>query len=89
MSQVNKRVWLHLLAEGGRWSIAEISDATHIDNGAVNSGLYRMSLQGMVMQHPTNRGRARTEFGVTKACKIPLGVTLAELQSIGIVREGA
>lgn len=83
MSGNNKRVWLHLLAEGGRWSTAEIAAATHMDPGAVNSGLYRMTLQGMVTRHETSRGRARTEFGVSTACKIPLGVTLAELQKLG------
>lgn len=83
----NKRMWLHLLAEGGRWSIAEIAEATHMNAGAVGSGLYRMTLQGMVTQHPTSRGRARTEFGVSLACKVPLGVTLAELQQIGVLQE--
>lgn len=85
----HKLVWLHLLKEGGRWSVAEIAAAIRMKPGAVNSCMYRFVLQGMVIRKPTNKkGRAMSDFGVTKQCRIPVGVTIAELEEIGVLRIG-
>lgn len=79
-------IWMHLVKEGGRWSVAEIAEAIRMKPVAVNNALYRMFEQQMVDRRQRKDGYERVSFGVTVKCKIPLGVTLSALEKLGVLR---
>lgn len=86
MSGGTKRIWVWLLAEGGRSSTAEVSAALDIDLADARGFLNSMVAAGSVKRFlPTEPGGFVT-FGVTMDCRAPQGLTLRELADMGTVR---
>lgn len=90
MTGVSKRIWMLLYREGGWWSVAEIckelgsGPTTHVNvRDMVTSGFLARK------DDADQYGERRVRFGVTKACKMPRGVTLEEIEESlqGAIRE--
>lgn len=75
---VTKRIWLHMLREGGRWDADEVADLVKGKRPAVVKGLNAMATCGSVKKFSKVAGK-RVQFGVTPDCKIANGVTIAEI----------
>lgn len=67
------KAWLHMLREGGLWTVPELVTVCGLQRDTFRNHLARWTEAGCAVK----RG---TKFGVTPACKIPHGITLAELQ---------
>lgn len=72
-----KDAWMHMLKDGGRWTAAEIKEQFGRD---IHATLNRMAAQGYAVQF--GDGRNRVKYGVTPDCKVPIGVTINDLQEI-------
>jgi hypothetical protein len=82
---LNKRAWLLMLTEGGRWSMAELADALRVQN-SLSGRVWRMCQQGMIVRHEKGIGRSRVGFSVTRDCRIPHGVTLEDLIKCDVIK---
>lgn len=73
-----KRIWLHMLAEGGRWSVRELAMDTRLDYGSANSAATAMYDSGSVVRHE-KAGEAKTiQYSVTQSCYAPQGISVSE-----------
>jgi hypothetical protein len=84
-----KKLWLHMLTEGGRWTSAEAADFLCIDQWSARALLNAMVAAGSLKRFEPAEGSRANSFGVTSECRVPMGVTLAELAAIGILKEAA
>jgi predicted ArsR family transcriptional regulator len=81
-------VWLRMLADGGRSATAnEIAEEMSIRAMAVAQSLCRMAAGGMAKRY--KMGRRNVVFGVTADCKVPKGITIAELAQVGVLKKEA
>lgn len=78
-----KRIWLLLYSEGGWWGGAEILDRLRMTPGQRRL-VYEMVVGGFLQRrlHTTPEGEEVVQYGVTRMCKVPRGVTIAEMWSI-------
>lgn len=86
---MTKEMWLFLLKEGGRWCGSELHKAMNLERRRVAVLVGNMADTGQITRYEKTGPRSRVRFAVTPACKIPQGVTLAELMEVGILRKGA
>ncbi len=84
-----KTLWLRMLAEGGRWKSAEAGEALAMDQWSARALLNSMVAAGSAVRFEPFGESTTYTFGVTINCKIPQGITLAELTAIGIIKEAA
>lgn len=75
------RAWLHMLSEGGRWSVREIA----IDMGAtvhlMHNELEKMYDAGSVARHERKDGVERlVTYSVSDQCHMPMRLTLADVR---------
>jgi DNA-binding HxlR family transcriptional regulator len=85
-----KAIWMHLLKEGGRWTCAELRDALkEIPGHTVDVTLSRMTTRGLLNRFEKQAGCTSSSYGITRNCKVPYGVHLADLMGAGVVREPA
>lgn len=82
-----KQIWLLMLREGGRWSIGETIEAAGLR--AAKQTVPMMASTGSLVRFEKEKKGDRIRYGVTKNCKVPTGVTLAELMEVGVVKEVA
>jgi hypothetical protein len=75
-----KALWIRMLTEGGRWKAKELADVGGENYGRALTAMYQV---GSVKRF------AFGVYGVTLDCKIPVGVTLAELVQAGAIKETA
>lgn len=75
---LTKRVWLLLYAEGGLWTATEVGDKL---GRALGATLRDMAESGFVARtrDETPEG-PRVRYGVTKACRVPRGVAVEEIE---------
>jgi len=76
---LTKRIWLHLLSEGGRWSPREISMDLREPYEDVRKASARMYDTGSVLRHEKGPERS-ISYSVGEACLTPKGVTLADVR---------
>jgi hypothetical protein len=77
----NADVWLMMLAEGGRWSAAQVGARIDMDQTSVASNLRAMASFGCMKRYerdPMDR-HSRVRFGITPECVVPRGITLTQL----------
>ena len=84
-----KAAWLFLLREGGRWTAVDIADELGDSNQEVMQMIAAMVSGGLVRRYEKQKPCAYLTYGVTAACKVPRGVTIAELAECGAVRLAA
>jgi predicted ArsR family transcriptional regulator len=82
-----REVWLRMLADGGRSTANEIAEDLSICSMGVAQSLCRMAAGGMAKRYET--GRRNVVFGVTRDCKVPRGVSLADLMTVGVLKDAA
>lgn len=72
---LTKRIWLHMLAEGGRWTVSELAIDFGSDTRAVTSAIYNLKESGAVVRHEKSDA-IRLQFSVNAKCTAPLGVSV-------------
>lgn len=79
-----KRAWLLLYVEGGRWEPAEISRRMRVAPIKVTWLLAEMVERGYLVRADTitPENTPLAKYGVTKACRVPRGVVVHELQEL-------
>ena len=76
------RLWL-TVAEGGKWTVAEIDQELRAGHRTLQRRLEQMSNAGMLTEYQTEP----PTWGVTPECTVPRDVTLAEiLRAVGVSR---
>lgn len=92
-SPVTLGIWHLLLQQGGWWTAPELAAQTHgvdaadlsdHDTAAMRMRLRWMRRLGLIAQRPRRRGEAKNspaQYGVIGTCKVPAGVTVAEVQA--------
>ena len=76
---LTKRIWLHLLSEGGRWSPREISMDLREPYEDVRKASARMYDTGSVLRH--ERGEDRSiSYSIGDTCRVPNGATLGDVR---------
>ncbi len=90
-TSVPKLVWLHILKEGGRWSTSDIRKATNEDGTLISQAVKDMSDNGYLIRYDRKAFGEALAYGVTAACKVPRGVTIADLLECDLIplAEGA
>jgi hypothetical protein len=83
-----RMVWLHMLAEGGRWTTDEIAEAfPNLNRAHANQVLQRLvgtgalHRYGLPVGHPRNGERVK--YGITERCFPPQGVSIEDLSRAG------
>jgi hypothetical protein len=84
-----KTSWLHILKEGGRWTTGEMSEVLGTDHCNSRGFLNSMVAAGSLKRFEPTEPGGKITFGVTVDCRVPMGVTLADLMQIGVVKESA
>lgn len=79
-------VWLHMLREGGRWKVGELAQEVDRDQTELRGLLRSMNNSGHVARFEKDGEAKWVQYGITAACKVPVGVTLAEMASAGGIR---
>lgn len=73
-----KDVWLTLLADGGYSTLTEVKVA--VEGTRIDRILNALADQGCCVRVPDPGRKNGVRFGVTPSCKVPLGVSLQEIQ---------
>jgi hypothetical protein len=87
VASFTKAVWFLLGLEGGRWGTGEIFDKLKPSGwNRRNAAKYiaDMAYSGLLERYPGAEGRV--SYGVTRSCKIPRGLTLAEIEQLSGIR---
>ncbi len=82
------KIWLHMLSEGGRWTIRELAMDLKLPYDKVKDSIMRMyDSGGSVLRHAKGEDERAVSYSVGERCRLPMGVTLMEvrraLQSAG------
>jgi DNA-binding IclR family transcriptional regulator len=72
------RAWLVMLKQGGRWTQAELGEETGMPGAALGVALNAMHTRGFAVRYSEN-GLRRYQYGVTPTCRVPQGVTVAQM----------
>jgi len=77
-----KRVWLHLLEQGGHHTPEEVSRALlEADSRKVGTILSSLATGGSVKRF-ARPGHVHSTYGVTLDCKVPFGVLMSEIAEV-------
>lgn len=81
-----KRIWLLLYSEGGYWTGSEVDVRLRIGKN-VYTALGEMVRSGFLSRKkgPNIDGEMVVQYGVTSACKLPRGVSVAEIEGMLLV----
>lgn len=81
-SSFTKAVWFLLGKEGGRWTVTEIlaKVETTWPRNAARYQIGDMASKGLIKRYRGDEGEIR--YGITRACKIPRNLTLAEVEEL-------
>lgn len=84
LAGLNKRLWLLLFEEGGRWTAMELCERMRIKGREIHPTLREMAETGFLLRHPfiDEDGRSSAKFSVTDDCKVPRGVLIKEIQAV-------
>lgn len=81
---ITPKVWTHMLAEGGRWSAAELGEFARVERKQIENLLFSAVNKGYVVRFDDASRANGSAYGVTAACRIPQGVHLNEiLKAVG------
>lgn len=78
---VCSKLWIALLKEGGRATVSEMLDLVLHDCDPVKARtvIYGMAKNGTLRRFAPASGILGAKFGVTADCKVPFGVTVADI----------
>jgi hypothetical protein len=82
-------IWLLLLKEGGLWTVGEIASALGGGSDRTCRFLNMMVGRGYLRRHVKQTKEERKErtyraYSVDQTCKIPLKLTIGDLQGVGV-----
>lgn len=83
-SGLSRRLWLLLLQEGGRWNTADMADALG-DDVTLVCGTARSLVDAQMLRRYGREKSAsgRVEYGITHDCRIPIGISIADVAASG------
>lgn len=79
---LSKRIWLHLLKEGGLFTPDELAQEFGAPRQIVALAMHNMVGRSGAL-HKVKVGN-RAKFGVTQTCALPYGLTLEDLAQAGL-----
>lgn len=79
MPSASGKVWLHMLSEGGRWTVGELTGVAGKDRGHLERILYSMVDHGHVIRYRAGHRKNGAAYGVDHSCRIPRDVPLREI----------
>jgi hypothetical protein len=77
----SRGLWLWLFNEGGRYTAQEIAVQQDWSVEYAIDRLFSMSSRGQIQKFPPAEGSRRQRYGVTGTCRVPSGMTVAEVQA--------
>lgn len=77
----SRGLWLWLFNEGGRYTAQEIAAKHGWSSDYAIARLFALSSRGQIQKFPPAEGSRRQRYGVTGLCKVPTGMTVAEVQA--------
>ncbi len=77
----NRRIWLWLCVNGGKWTAREIAVRTGGDSIKIFRALHGMARRELIAKYPPAEGERYQRYAVTGTCLVPLGVCVAEVQA--------
>lgn len=80
---VVKDIWLHICKEGGMWTPDEIAQEFGMPRETARVVMTSMQRRSGLLT--THKASNRVSFGVTAECRLPVGVTVKELASVGVI----
>lgn len=80
-AEENRDFWLWLFNEGGRYTANEIAAKHGWTVDKALERLFSMSSRGQIHKFPPEPGDRRQRYGVTGTCRVPTGMTVAEVQA--------
>lgn len=77
---LTKRCWLHMLAEGGRWSVRDLAMDMGVTAQNVQNTVTRMHDLGSIKRHEKTETSGKSiTYSVAKDCRLPSNLTLQDL----------
>lgn len=78
-SGVVAKMWLHMLAEGGRWGVSELMELTGLQRKRADTILNQMAHREQVVKFSDTSRANGVAFGVTAKCRIPTHVRVIDM----------
>lgn len=85
---VSAKLWLALLKEGGRHSATEVATLIEESNSAGVHQLLASLVATRSLRKFEKLPGGRVQFGVTAACRVPRGVTIADVLACDLQGSG-
>lgn len=80
-------VWLRILAEGGRWTVDDVTAAfPDMERSQASTLLHGLTLRGPALkrfERVKGMPGSRIKFGISEDCLLPHGVSIRALAAIG------
>lgn len=73
------RVWLHMLTEGGRWSLPELCMDLQCERAVMWPTLDSMVTRGSVKRQDPTEPSGKPVYYVTHDCRPPVSITLRQI----------
>lgn len=80
LSDENRRIWLWLCTQGGKWTAREVSQRIGVDSQKVFRAVHAMARRELIAQYPPAEGSRYKRYAVTGTCLVPMGLSVAEVQ---------
>lgn len=80
MTKDTRDLWLWLLNDGRAWSVADLARQRNLDPERTFVQLNRMAVNGHLQRMKLAKGGRYLRYAVTGTCKVPIGMSLAEVQ---------
>lgn len=75
-----KNLWLWMLHTGGGKTISQIARQFEWSTEYTTERIFSMLRSNTVVKFPVELGERQRRYGVTGLCRVPQGMTLAEVQ---------
>lgn len=78
-SGIVAKMWLHMLAEGGRWGVAELMAMSGLQRKRADTLLNYMAGREQVVKYKDASRANGVAFGVTPKCRLPTHVRVEDV----------
>lgn len=73
------KLWTHMLAQGGRWTAAELAEIARVERKQVENVLLSSVNRGFVVRYEVSDRANGTAYGVTSDCRVPQDIHLKDI----------
>jgi predicted ArsR family transcriptional regulator len=75
-----RAIWLLLLTEGGRWTVAEVANELGVDTNHVCQYVAQMAGRGFLRRFEGKK----LQYAVDKTCRVPMFITMGDIMGAGV-----